>query len=207
MDMQVRYDINEEKINSVRTFWSWMDFFVILVGVLLAFTIARNSFFLCVQVRGESMYPTLSSSDYLLVNRESSVKRGDVVVIYSSFHRALLIKRVVALPGDTVCTRNGFLYLKKAGDDDFYQVDESYLVQTDSGRGITWYTGVDGKVTDVPETYIEDGKVYVLGDNRRNSSDSRKYYVGALNISDIAGVVSQFVIDNRYNLQFLYRLL
>ena len=198
---KVNFDIKEEKIYSIRNFWSWMNFFVVLIGILLMFSIVRTGVFMCVQVSGRSMDPTVVNGDYLLVDKTASIHRGDVIIFYSDNLDKLLIKRVIGLPGDTVCTLNGDVYLKKGGEDGFTKLDESYL--SDRVLHRTWKTSYATNNDLAPYT-VEYGKVFVMGDNRTDSLDSR--VIGAIPFSDVKGVVSQFVIDNRYGLQFLYRM-
>ena len=197
---KVNFDLKEEKIYSIRNYWSWMNFFVVLLSVLILFAVARNHIFMCVQVSGRSMYPTVQNNDYLLVMKSAiEYRRGDVVIFYSQSLNKLLIKRVIAIPGDEVCTIDGDVYLKKSGRTVFERVDEYYLDIKHS----TWRTSY-AYGRDLPETKIEDGEVFVMGDNRTDSLDSR--VLGAVPIEDVKGVVSQFVIDNRNWLQFVYRM-
>ena len=197
---KVNYDLKEEKIYNIRNFWSWMNFFVVLLGVLVTFCIFREGVFMCVQVSGRSMYPTVVNNDYLLVDKiASQYKRGDVVIFYSDTLNKLLIKRVIALPGDVLCTRDGEVYLKKNGQDEFVRVEEDYV----HIKKYTWRTAYAfGK--DLPETEVEEGKLFVMGDNRTDSLDSR--VLGAIPIENVKGVVTEFVIDNRNWLQFIYRM-
>ncbi len=198
---KVNYDIREEKIYSIRNYWSWMNFFVTLIGILLIFSIIRTSVFMCVQVSGRSMNPTVVNGDYLLVDKTSSVRRGDVIVFYSRSLDKLLIKRVVGLPGDTVRTINGDVYLKKSGEEVYKKSDDGYL--SDEIKHNTWKTAY-AKNYDLEPYVVEDGRLFVMGDNRTDSLDSR--VLGAIPFNDVKGVVSQFIIDNRYGLQFLYRM-
>lgn len=141
----------------------------LLVTNLIAFT---------VQVSGTSMQPTLDGGEVLIVNRLSDVKRGDVIVFQKDGKR--LIKRVVALEGDVIYAENGKVYLKKAGSEEFVILSETYVkTQTSSFKPIT----------------VSSDRVFVLGDNRAISNDSR--YFGTIPLKSVDGVVSQSIIDNK----------
>lgn len=114
-------------------------------------------------VEGNSMQPTLHNGDRLMVDKISYRMRqpryGEIVVFrYPANPHQRFIKRVVGLPGDTVEIKNFTLYLNGQ------PVTENYI----NGR----MYGDFGPVT-VPE-----GTVFVLGDNRNNSEDSRYADVG-----------------------------
>lgn len=130
------------------------------------------------QVSGESMYPTFKNNEYILTNliglRLTELKKGDVVVFKAPTDPDKdFIKRVMAVPGDSVTLADGFVYVNGQ------RVDESkYLsldVRTYGGASIR-----EGETLIVPE-----GKVVVMGDNRANSSDSREW--GLLDQKDIIG--------------------
>ncbi|MBP5177517.1 MAG: signal peptidase I [Clostridia bacterium] len=149
---------------------------------------------------GNSMYPTLEDGDYLLVNSfDNEFHRGEVVVFYNESLEKLLIKRVVAVPGDTVCTVNGDVYIKKYGETEFSLVYEPYVRQPHRTFRSAYLRGQDMEAVTVGE-----GSVFVLGDNRTDSYDSRGF--GAVPVDSIVGSVSEFVIYWRYPLQFLYRM-
>jgi signal peptidase I len=108
-----------------------------------------------------SMEPTLVEGDRVLISRLSyhfhDPKAGDVVVFQSPVDPSEdLVKRVVAVGGDTVSIHDGALYVNGA------KVDEPYLFTQDF-RG------------EYPETTIPEGQVFVLGDNRDHSGDSRLF--------------------------------
>jgi signal peptidase I len=121
-----------------------------------------------VRVEGQSMMPKLHDQDRIFVNKfiyplrewigdEMPIKRGDIVVLlYPDDPSKSYIKRVVGLPGEDVNIENGKLYINGV------QVEEPYL---DSE-----YLSSD---TMPGATKVKDHHYFVLGDNRRNSSDSR----------------------------------
>jgi signal peptidase I len=116
-------------------------------------------------VDGASMEPTLETGERVIVNRLSykygSPQRGDIIVFHFPRNPSEeYIKRVIGLPGDTVQVKNGSVYINNQ------HLDENYLdVKTN-------YTGT----WQVPE-----GQLFVLGDNRNNSSDSHDWGTVPLN--------------------------
>ena len=103
----------------------------ILAGVFIVVFLVQKD-----NVYGDSMYPTLSSGDAIFTQKLStyfkSYKRGDIVILDGSnmegyYGKEYLVKRVVALPGETVKIENGNVYIKPAGGTEFYQLVENYL--------------------------------------------------------------------------------
>ncbi|MDY7040030.1 MAG: signal peptidase I [Chloroflexota bacterium] len=122
------------------------------------------------QVYGQSMEPNLHHSQRLVVEKISyrfhGPRRGDVVVLKSSEHGSeLLIKRVVGLPGERVEIHDGLVYI------DGVPLAEPYLTQGTSGYK---------EAVVVPPL-----QVYVLGDNRGFSNDSRSF--GPVSLENIVG--------------------
>lgn len=118
-----------------------------------------------------SMEPTLQEGDRVLISRLSyhfhEPKAGDVVVLHSPVDASEdLVKRIVAVGGDTVDILDGDLFVNGAA------VVEPYLAEQDFRGGY-------------PETVIPDGQVFVLGDNRNNSGDSRLF--GPIDVDSIIG--------------------
>lgn len=112
-----------------------------------------------IRVDGASMEPTLVSGEYVIVSRLSyrlgSPQRGDIIVFH--FPRdpnEEYIKRIIGLPGDVVAVNGGSVYVNGQ------QLDETYLKVKTNYIG-TW---------EVPA-----GQLFVLGDNRNNSSDSHDW--------------------------------
>jgi signal peptidase I len=110
-------------------------------------------------VKGHSMEPCLHDGDRLVVDRVSyslgEICRGDVVVMRYPRNPSLdFVKRVVAVPGDRVAMQHGVLRVNGAVADDYGCIQ-------------------DGQ--DVSEQVVPEGHVFVLGDNRPISCDSREF--------------------------------
>jgi signal peptidase I len=120
------------------------------------------------QVDGISMFPTFHNSDlllsYLLPVRFDQLKRGDVVVFNSPVEPdKLYIKRIIALPGETVKVQDGGVYINGQ------RFDESAYLNPD----VMTYGGAF--LQDGMERAVPPGSLVVMGDNRPNSSDSRAW--------------------------------
>ena len=155
-----------------------LEWVVVIVGAVLVALLVRNFVVQSFRIPSPSMHPTLLEGDRVLVNRLSyklhDVNRGDVIVFERPDTAPAgpdepndLIKRVVALPGETVVARDGVVYV------DDKPLDEPYLPDTTSTDKL-----------DKPVT-VPEGEVFVMGDNRSNSSDSR--YIGTIPIDTIVG--------------------
>lgn len=131
------------------------------------------------QVKGASMEPTFVTSDYIFTSKITYKMRkpqhGDVIVFKSPANPDIeFIKRVIGLPGETVEVREGEVYVNDT------QIPENYIsAKTEEIPG-----GVlqEGKPITVPPDYL-----FVMGDNRPRSSDSREF--GPIPESSIIGVV------------------
>ncbi len=153
----------------------WLRMLIeIVVIVAAAFAIAMLVQFLLIKpftIHQISMQPTLLEGDRILLSRLTyhfrDPRAGDVVVFDSPVNeKEDLVKRVVAVAGDTVAVKDGHLYVN-----DSLQ-DEPYLMKSPfRGRDM--------------ETVVPAGQVYVLGDNRNNSGDSRLF--GPISVDSIIG--------------------
>ena len=121
------------------------------------------------QVQGASMCPTYQEGQFILLLREKEYNRGDVVgVEYSAGEeKTTLLKRIIAIGGDVVSCKYGQLYV--------------------NGQKISESDHTVGKTSDIPAQTVPDGSVYLLGDNREHSMDSRSF--GCMSCEDIIGKV------------------
>ena len=146
--------------------------FIILLGVGLSFFIQQVAYAQVI-VQQHSMQYTYEPGDRLLENKwiyyVNSPEKGDVVILREPGSDRRLIKRVVATAGDTIDMRNGQLIINDQ------PLTESYA------RGRTESKGIELPLT------IAEGEVFVIGDNREVSIDSRSF--GAIPEESIEGKI------------------
>ena len=151
------------------------DLVYILATVLLIFTF----FIRMSRVEGGSMNPTLVNHDRMLLLSNiwySEPQRGDIVVArVLEFSAEPIVKRVIAVAGDTVDIdfNRGIVYVNG------YALDEPYI------KELT-YTDFDGEGVTFP-LVVERGHVFLLGDNRNDSYDSRYSGIGQVDARCILG--------------------
>lgn len=158
-------------------------------ALLIAFAVAaiiRYFLFTPIVVDGDSMMPTLENGDRMIVNKIGykigSPDRFDIVVFHAPEQKDY-IKRVIGLPGDHVEYKDDQLYIN--GE----PIDEPYLDQYKAEIVEGNLTG-NFKLQDIDPNLdvIPDGHVFVMGDNRRFSKDSR--HIGIVNQKEIIGNTS-----------------
>lgn len=184
---------------SYRPFANAMDWAGSLVYAVLAMIVLNLFVFRSITVDGESMNNTLQDQDRVIsTNFFYTPARGDIVVIQADkvpnyvTHKygEPIIKRVIALAGDTIKFDfdNGEVYLRKAGESDFELLEEDYIAAP-TYNSLDRHTG--------EEHTVPEGCVFVMGDNRNNSLDSRSMYVGDVDTDLIMGkaFVRLFPID------------
>lgn len=123
-----------------------------------------------IRVDGSSMEPNFHNGDYVVVNRlafrSGQIERGDVIVFPSPKNPELdYIKRVIGLPGDHIAIYNGAVVVNGV------TIEEPYLSEPQVGS--------------YAERIVPEDSVFVMGDNRNNSDDSRSW--GFLPIDAIVG--------------------
>ena len=161
--------------SGARSFFDWMV--VIAIALLVAFVV-RTFVIAHFVVEGESMFSTLDTDDRVFVNKLSyrlhDPNRGDVVVLHqiTGASERDLIKRVIGLPGETVEMRNCAVLIDGRVLNEPY-LDPEVVTPTDCG-GDYLLGGV-----------VPDDHVFVMGDNRGGSQDSR--VIGTINDDDLIG--------------------
>ena len=155
---------------------------VLTIGIPVAIVLFLNAFVgKLVVVNGTSMYPTLYDKDLLIVRTIAyTPKQGDIVICKTSEDSALggknVVKRVIAVGGQTVEIN----YEDNTVTVDGEVLDEPYLNTSYGDVMISGY--YQDAVYEVPEGYV-----FVMGDNRNNSTDSRSTALGMVSVDDVIG--------------------
>jgi signal peptidase I len=180
---------------------------VLTVGaIVVAAGVIRQFFAEAFQIPSSGMVPTLIVGDHIMVDKlRHSVRRGDVVVFKWPANPAFdYVKRVVGLPGDVVKIAHGYLSINGASlPRERYQEDcpkgpDGTAALDDATPCVLWHETLDGRTYDIgtetvlgerdfPPTVVPADAVFVLGDNRDNSSDSR--FWGYVPLANVKGVV------------------
>ena len=163
---------------------SVVEWLAVIVGAVGLALIVKVFLLQAFYIPSLSMYPTLHEGDRVLVNKMSyklhDVHRGDIIVFErpaseSSSNIPDLIKRVIGLPGDKVSFENGSVYINGQ------RLDEPYLPDGTTTTG----ANAPNKCPPSDPCVVPDGTVWVMGDNRGDSKDSR--YFGPIPQSSIVG--------------------
>ncbi|MCW2928255.1 MAG: leader peptidase [Thermoleophilia bacterium] len=164
-------------------------FVTILVAVatanLLMFAVQRW-IALPLYVPSPSMQPALQRGDRILVRRSydspaklaARIDRGDVLVFRAPQKGSpLVVKRVIGLPGESIEARNGLIAI-----DNEKTLVEKWIPESEREAG-----SPAADTVDIKRTFLEDDEVFLLGDNRDNSIDSRSF--GPVKLDRVVGTV------------------
>lgn len=168
------------KLKEIKSTLTW----IVAMFIITASYLFLNSHVCALSnVCGDSMYPTLKNGEYLLVDRIHKVPtQGDVIVASISLQGSeerCIVKRVIAVGGETVTID--------------YESNEVMV-----NEASLWEPYVNPEVSDpmrgrndtaVIEYTVPDGYVFVMGDNRNHSTDSRDKEVGCISMDSIIGKV------------------
>lgn len=177
----IRSDLSEKQRSQMRAVWEWVFVVVIAIGAAM---LIRLFLFQQYYIDGPSMQTTLMPQDRVLVNKMSyklhDIHRGDVIVfdrVTNEVQHDDLIKRVMGLPGETLEIRSCIVFV------DGVQVDEPYLNPEQTSQ--IEPSARCGSHTDMSPIVVPEHMVFVMGDNRVQSFDSRDF--GPINTGKIRG--------------------
>ena len=124
------------------------------------------------KIYGTSMSPNLSDGEIILSRKTSKFVSGDIVAFY--YNNKILIKRVIAQPGDWIdITDDGTVYVNQV------RLEEPYLTEKALGE------------CDIELPYqVPDGKIFVMGDHRSVSLDSRSTAIGCISQEQLVGKIT-----------------
>lgn len=170
---------NSNKIITPKEIRSW---FLTLSLPLIIILLLNAFIFKLVIIKWDSMYPTLTNRDMMIVRQINYVPRqGDIIVIKSDRNSFLagenIVKRVIALEGQTVEINYESNKVSVNGN----LISEPYINHEESDT----LKEINEKTIEVYE--VPKGCVFVMGDNRNNSLDSRKGNVGFIKTDEIVG--------------------
>ena len=190
-----------------------LNVFIVVIFVLLVFEIFFAANFTGIYVVGSSMDPTLTgakeyteggwvvadtSGDYVYVNKHASPTYGDIVVVNKD-SKTTIIKRVIAMGGDYVKLDEGKLYLKHEGSNEFKLYNESYVDPDNNTASLSKNTFPRDSYGSLDENgyYVEKGFLFILGDNRDVSEDSRADGGKSYPVSSVYGVVTSWSVNGK----------
>lgn len=158
------------------------------VGIVVLAILIHYFVFTIIPISGESMYPNFHDRDWAAIDKftylTSMPQRGDVVAVRfpGDPDNEKYIKRIIGLPGETIAVKEGIVYINEK------KLPEIYLPE-----GII--TQPEGSIT------LQDDEYYLIGDNRLNSSDSRKW--GSVTAKEIIGK-ARFIVFPLSRYQSIY---
>ena len=149
------------------------DFIIYLLTLMAVAIFIRTFIFEPVQCIGISMYPTLVGGEGMFTEKltytVSAPQRDDIIICRYPYHTEKCVKRVIAVPGDRISISDGAIYLN--GE----KLDESAY----------WSGYIED--SEMPEVTVPERSLFVVGDNRNHSGDSR--HVGFIPYCQVKGKV------------------
>ena len=156
---------------SKKTMMAILEFIVVCLAIVFVF----KGIIMPVKVDGSSMYPTLHDGDLAFMSRldlnSKQIKRFDIVTIDCKQLDNVIIKRVIGLPGEKIVYKNDCLYVNGKYIKENY-LNKSHIKDVKSRYNIFFFSVCFG-----------ENEIFVLGDNRVNSLDSRE--LGCFKIEDV----------------------
>lgn len=163
---ELNSDQNKEEISKFLSFLKeLLPYIIILIVVVLI----RSYVVTPIMVNGPSMEPTLNGGEIMILNKLGKIDRYDIVVVDTGSED--IIKRVIAMPGETISCEEGIVYVNGRRQDEEYS---------------------DGITSDFDVIKLADDEYFVMGDNREDSLDSRKF--GAFKEEQIKGTTNLILL-------------
>lgn len=162
----LRYEKNREIY--FRTLRSTIAILLVVASIAV---LLSAEFFPVLKVVGTSMEPTLENGQLVVAVKTTDFEQGDIIAFY--YNSKILVKRVIAQAGDYVdIDEEGNVYVNNT------KLDESYITVKSSGE------------SDISFPYqVPESRVFVLGDNRSVSIDSRNSVIGCISEEFIIGKI------------------
>ncbi len=143
---------------------------IILVVIMVIGTISLSVIFWRITMFWDSMYPTFEGWNILTYSKWFNIDRWDIIIYKTNKDSDLRIWRIIWVWGDSIEIKNGKVFIKKKWKEGFVGLDEIYL--SEKNKLATFLPSEEKSlVYDVPE-----GSVFILGDNRPYSLDSRSCF-------------------------------
>ena len=167
---QIEGELKRLRRKQISRRFFWQTVFSLLVGAAAA-VLAAMLFFPIFRVTGSSMEPTLNAKEIVVCLKSSRFQSGDLVAFY--YNNKVLLKRVIGTAGDTIeIDDSGNVFVNGS------QLDEPYITKKSLGQ------------CDIDFPYqVPDNRIFVMGDNRETSVDSRTTAVGCIADEYVIGKV------------------
>ena len=167
-EVQIELNRVNRKKEYLKTLSSTIYALIIVAAIA---TLISTLYLPVLRVYGESMEPTLNNGEILVAVRAKQFETGDIIAFY--YHNKVLLKRVIANPGDYVdIAEDGTIFIN--GE----RLEEPYIEDLDFG------------MCNIELPYqVPDNRIFVLGDHRSTSVDSRSTEVGSIAEEQIVGKV------------------
>ena len=144
---------------------------VALIAICMLAYYISNNWFQLMLIQGNSMYPTYHNLQFTIINRiDRDYQIGDVIAFRNDALKAVLVKRIVACPEDSVLIKNGCLYVNGTVSD-LYTEGQPFE-----------YAGIASSKIE-----LKENEFFVIGDNISESKDSRYEEIGVIKSEDIIG--------------------
>lgn len=167
---ELEAELRRDRHNKRRVSVVWVSVFSLVVVAAIAVLIA-TLWLPVLQIYGTSMTPTLEDGEILFSTKTADFQQGDIVAFY--YNNKILVKRVIATSGEWVnIAEDGTVYVNDEA------IEEPYLEEKALGD------------CNIPLPYqVPDGKLFVMGDHRSTSIDSRHSSIGAISPDQIVGKI------------------